>query len=149
MGAFALTVSFPTSWSCSLAHHRAPHVFAAFTTLPLCLPRRRCIFHIAAAFSMSSFHSTHHLCLPITVVILVGHHCWSCGRRWPSPGCTTHVQNSWAQVFDRRGAVGWGRGGHPRHWLTVAAQGSPIEPSLYPSSSCGLHIVLIPPPCHC
>jgi len=77
----------------------------------LCSPRRHCVHHIAAAFSMSSFRSAHRLCLPIAVVILVGRRCWSCGHRWPSPGCTTHVQNSWAQVFDGCSAVGWGRGG--------------------------------------
>jgi len=96
---------------------------------------------------MSSFRSAHRRCLPIAVVMLVGHRCRSCGHRWPLPGCTAHVQNSRARVFDRRGAVGWGRGGRPHRWLIVSARGSPIEPSSYPSSSCGLRIVLIPLPC--
>src|SRR5258708_5326564 len=71
---------------------------------------RCCAHHVAAAFSMPSFRSAHRRCLPI---VLVGRRCRSCGRCWPSPGCTAHVQNSQARVFDGRGAVGWGRGGRP------------------------------------
>jgi len=71
VGAFALAVSFPTSQSHSPAHHRAPRVFAAFTTSPLRFPCRRFVPHNVFAFP---WLSSYWLIVVVGLVVVAGPH---------------------------------------------------------------------------
>jgi len=115
-------------------------VLRLIIVLPVSLlrsPCRHCVSHVVASFCTSSLPSHRRRRVGwLSLSVL-----WSSlALAWLHCPCPEFPGTS----IDGRGAVAWGRGGRPRRWLTVSAWGSPIEPSSYPSSSCGLRIVLIP-----